>query len=71
MDFQKQKLVAYFAHACGIVAVLLGFLRLNGLIPDSLVSEFEAILGLAVGAWTVFMGHRALKVLQKMEGGGR
>lgn len=71
MDIQKQKYIAYFAHVCGSLAVLLGFLRLNGLIPDSLVSELEAVLGLGIGSWTVFMGHRALKVLQRMEGGGR
>ncbi|AVO43496.1 hypothetical protein C6571_18245 (plasmid) [Simplicispira suum] len=63
--------MAYFAHVCGGLAVLLGVLRLNGYIPDSLVSELEAVFGVGIGTWTVWMGARALKVLGKNEGGGR
>lgn len=37
MDSNKLKYIAYFAHVCGGLAVLLGVLRLNGYIPDSLV----------------------------------
>ncbi len=68
MDMAKLKMIAYSAHVCGFLAVLLGFLTLNGVIPLSLISQTEAVLGLGVGSGTLYLGHRLLKVLNGLGG---
>ncbi len=69
MSMEQLKYWAYFAHVSGLLAVILGFLALNGIIESSLISKTEAVLGLAVGAATVYMGQRALKILRNIESG--
>ncbi|KLR58079.1 hypothetical protein [Diaphorobacter sp. J5-51] len=68
MDTAKLKYTAYFAHFCGFLAVLLGFLTLNGFISYEVISRTEAVLGLAVGCGTIYLGRSTLKMIDRMEG---
>lgn len=62
MDLPKAKLLGYLALLFGLLAVLLGCLRLSGYVPDSLVSQAEAVLGLPVGVVTVLIGVSSFSV---------
>jgi|GEM_PF-4567709 len=66
MDISRLKMTAYFAHVCGLVAVLLGVLTLNGVIPYSIISQTEAVLGVIVGAGTIGLGRYALKLVDQL-----
>ena len=68
MDITKLKQTAYFAHFSGFLAVLLGFLTLNGFISYEVISKTEAVLGLVVGSATIYFGRWTLKMIARMEG---
>lgn len=68
MNAVPPRVWAYLAMASGFLAVLLGFLTLNGVIPYSLVSHTEAVLGLGVGSVTIYIGRRLLKALNGLGG---
>lgn len=68
MNIIKLKQAAYFAHLCGFLAVLLGFLTLDGFIPYEVISKAEAVLGLVVGSGTIYFGRRTLKMIARIEG---
>lgn len=68
MDISKLKQTAYFAHFCGFLAVLLGFLTPNGFISHEVISRPEAVLGLAVGCGTIYLGRWTLKMIAKIDG---
>ena len=63
------KAVAVFALVVGLVAVTLGILAINGVIPANAISDIDAALGVAIGGATVFIGRMALKRVAQLEGG--
>ena len=68
-QLKTYKAVAVFAHVVGLVAVTLGILTINGVIPAIAISDIEAALGVAIGGATVFIGRMALKRVAQLEGG--
>ena len=68
-ELKTYKAVAVFAHVVGLVAVTLGILAINGVIPANAISDIEAALGVAIGGATVFIGRMALKRVAQLEGG--
>ena len=68
-QLKTYKAVAVFAHVVGLVAVTLGILTINGVIPANAISVIEAALGVAIGGATVFIGRMALKRVAQLEGG--
>lgn len=68
-ELKTYKAVAVFAHVVGLVAVTLGILAINGVIPANAISDIDAALGVAIGGATVFIGRMALKRVAQLEGG--
>ena len=68
-QLKTYKAVAVSAHVVGLVAVTLGILAINGVIPANAISDIDAALGVAIGGATVFIGRMALKRVAQLEGG--